>query len=762
MARSVRIQTRFYGDDEGRTRPGSPWHQYEALQRLLRSHLPERTASVFARPEPATDGSGAIHWTSELAGQPVAFLDLAQRDQIQVRRLLAEHLAAIARLADQLGQRETEDVRAAALLRASLIHPGEDAVYVIDGAPLLISWGGEGLGRTAAEVEGGGRAPPPGVSSPGRSHWLRWVAGFAGVAALMAAALGGWFWHVQNQEQGLRDALSAALALECDSETPLTALLSRLDRLDPERVRHPDLWMAALTEQSLCAEGRELSERWADHSDCEQLFRLSEALERYSDRAPFSAIKRLVEEPVSVCLQIEALGVRLDEVSGDCRVLPSVALEIESLLDARRTGSELADLDILARQLAQASHGCRFAEHLGARIADVSDDCPALRLLASESVRELTGADPHGPPVAAVIKRLDTALARCDHVDYLERRLAQSQEDCLLLAGLRETLARDLEGQQAVPRSGPLAALSERIDIALGQCADLNDLERGFAHSLHDCARLQDLAEGFGAYRTNLRFLEIGSRLSEELQVCAEVRTLEERISALGGDCVKTRELDEAMTDGVVDPGDPRVQKARASLKARVADCEASERYRSRLADAGTDCSRLKRLERELAEHSSPALGPLRQHLAERLEPCRRPPPSPPAVREKPRVAAAVTETSRTTTTRPDQPSGSFPMRGECSGRLTIEPPAGWDGDRVRHIVTIDPPVNARVARVTSTNPGCRDCALTRIGPGSWRGDFFYRCGGRGIVEVSYAAYDQSGKRICSGNGSDLCLGRKR
>jgi hypothetical protein len=101
-------------------------------------------------------------------------------------------------------------------------------------------------------------------------------------------------------------------------------------------------------------------------------------------------------------------------------------------------------------------------------------------------------------------------------------------------------------------------------------------------------------------------------------------------------------------------------------------------------------------------------------------------------------------------------------MRGDCTGRLTIDPTSGWDGDRVRHIVTIDPPASERVARVTSTNPGCRNCALRKIGRNTWRGDLFYGCRGRGIVQVSYAAYDASGRMICSGNGSDLCLGRRR
>ncbi|NCA72735.1 MAG: hypothetical protein EOM91_22295, partial [Sphingobacteriia bacterium] len=171
------------------------------------------------------------------------------------------------------------------------------------------------------------------------------------------------------------------------------------------------------------------------------------------------------------------------------------------------------------------------------------------------------------------------------------------------------------------------------------------------------------------------------------------------------------------------------------------------DHYTRRLAEAGTDCTRLIALERDLKRESAPALRPVGRGLGERIGPCRPPPPKP-VVAQAPPIP---------------QESGSFAaMRGDCSGRLTRDPPSGWDGDRVRHVVTIDPPASERVARVISTNLGCRNCALRKIGRNTWRGDFFYGCSGRGIVQVAYAAYDASGRMICSGNGSGLCLGRSR
>ncbi len=208
--------------------------------------------------------------------------------------------------------------------------------------------------------------------------------------------------------------------------------------------------------------------------------------------------------------------------------------------------------------------------------------------------------------------------------------------------------------------------------------------------------------------------------------------------------------------------------KARDALEAPIADCDRIDRYTRRLAEAGTDCTRLVALERDLKRESAPTLRPVRQALGERMGPCRPPPPKPVVVQAPPKAPPPETRPGTKPTAPPSAPppipkeSGSFAMRGDCTGRLTIDPTSGWDGDRVRHIVTIDPPASERVARVTSTNVGCRNCALRKIGRNTWRGDLFYGCRGRGIVQVSYAAYDASGRVICSGNGSDLCLGRRR
>jgi hypothetical protein len=748
MTPSVRILTLVYaGPPADRLAPDHPWQQFDALGSTLRRHLPGATAAVFARPEIAVDGSGTVTWTSALAGQPRSLPDLPDEAQAAARRVLADHLNAISHLADELARREPDDPEPARLLTRAIVYPGDEAVYVIGGAPVLISWGGTDPGRPPPAAG----APDPATVPPPRRRpaWIMPVLGLIALAALgLGLGLGAWLRHLQETEQGLREDLAVALAHQCDPIAPLAALASSLERINREDARYADIRMTVLTEIGICEEASLFTERLATEPPCDHLPALDAELAFYDlEREPFRTLKADLDRRISACTRVAGLAERLDAVAGNCLTVAELERETATLDEPE---SELAALRLgLDRALA----ACRLAETLGPRLAEASTDCASLRTLARETAPAFVELDANRPPLSEIRNGLDDALARCALAEHLEGELARSQDDCLVLAGLDETLSRH------DPNHEPLAAVAERLAIALRQCADLNDLEQGFAEANGDCASLRALADGLDAYRNNLRFLDIRTRLAPELRVCSEADVLEKQIAAIGGDCTKARELAASLADH----GDPRFAKAREALQAPIADCDRIDRYTRRLAEAGSDCTRLVALERALKRESAPTLRPVRQALGQRIGPCRPPPPKPVVVQAPPKAPPPEIRPGAKPTAPPAPPqgSGSFAMRGDCTGRLTIDPTSGWDGDRVRHIVSIDPPASERVARVTSTNPGCRNCALRKIGRNTWRGDLFYGCRGRGIVQVSYAAYDASGRMICSGNGSDLCLGRR-
>jgi hypothetical protein len=745
MTPSVRILTLVYpGLTADRLTPQHPWQGFDRLGQILRRHLPPATAAVFARPELASDGSGAVTWTSELAGQPIRLLDLPDATQAAVRRVLADHLKAITRLSDELAQRDPDDPDSGRLLRQAVLYPGDEAIYVIGGAPVLISWGGTERGQPPGPVG----APGP-VDGRAARPWPRWVLPVLGLGTLIALGLGAWLWQQQHAEQTLRDDLAAALANQCDPAAPLRELANRLERIDAEDSRYPDVRMAVLTEIGICEEADLFRARLATNPPCDHLPALDEELDLYHlEREPFRSLKADLDERIAACTRIAGLAARLESMIGDCAAVATLAQEA-ALLDQPE-----AELAVLRLDLDRALAACRIADGLGPRLTEAEGDCAALRALDRDMATELADLDTGRPPLREIRQGLDDALGRCDLADHLEAELARSQDDCLVLAGLSETLARHDPGRE------PLVALAGRLAIALSQCADLSDLEQRFAEAQGDCARLQALDERIGDYRNNLRFLDIRARLIPELQVCSQAGALEEQIADIGGDCTKAR----ALAATLADQGDPRFAKARAALETPLADCERIDRYAQRLAEAGSDCTRLIALERDLKRESSPGLRPVRQKLGQVIGPCRPPPPKPVVVQATPpplQPAISPDSSLDASPAIPRQP-GSFPMRGDCTGQLRIEPSVGRHGDRVRHIVDIDPPVSDRIARVTSTNIGCRNCLLSKIGRNTWRGDLSYNCGGRGIIQVAYAAYDSSGRLVCSGNGSGLCLGRRR
>ncbi len=737
MTPSVRIASLVYPDPgRDRAQAAQHWQRFAELQQVLKRHLPEVTASLFARPVTTADPQGAVDWYSDLAGQPVPLLDLPPDAQDALRGLLADRLQAIAHLADALEQREPEDRHLAELLRHAVRYPGDASVYAVAGAPVLTSWGGTEAGSPKGSVIG------PGVAGPTARSALRsrWPVAVLGALLIAGLGIGTWLWLQQREADQLHSALSAAMETQCDPIAPLAELSVWLDRVDPDAERYPDVRMAVLTELGLCDEASALAEQLAD-APCDALPALADYLSAYDpERQPFLSLNTELQRRQAACQQVQGLQERLAAAPGDCTVIAALDREVQSL------DAQTYPLTGLRTDLDQALAACRLAADLGPRIEAAQGNCPLLRELAREAAPAL--ADEDAAPLQPIRDALYAELARCDLADHLERELAQSQGDCLTLAGLKETLLRhDTERE-------PLAALLGRIEVALGQCAALTDLEQRFATAMGDCALVKALDEGIGAYRNNLRFLDIRTRLQAELEVCAAASALEERIAEAGGDCAKARALAADLTV----KGNPRFAKAEGALKAQLADCDRVDRYTRLLADAGQDCPKLKALKRKLDGEPAKSLAPLRRRLAAALEPCK---PKPPVVAPRPMPSAQASDSPKRppAAARPPSGSSSFAMTGECTGQLVVQPSSGWDGDGVRHIVTIDPPASARVARVTSTNRGCRNCGLGKVGANTWRGDFWYRCSGRGIIPVSYSAYDASGRLICSGKGSDLCLG---
>jgi len=152
---------------------------FKRLHGLIRRYLSPATASVLAEPVPTADGS-ELDWFTPLGGQPERLLDLPEPEQPRVRRVLETRLDAIRGLARRLPELEPETSDAPALLQATAF-PGDEAVYVVGGQPVVTFWAYGVLPRFEPETG------PSASQSVGRARWPVFVA-----AALLLLGVAGW------------------------------------------------------------------------------------------------------------------------------------------------------------------------------------------------------------------------------------------------------------------------------------------------------------------------------------------------------------------------------------------------------------------------------------------------------------------------------------------------------------------------------------------------------------------------------------------
>jgi len=166
----------------GRFTASDALSQHAELTRLLRRHLPPAVGAMFARPK-ALDG-GIYEWYSDLGGQPVPINELAPAERANTERLVQERLQSVAQLADKLEAEGGAGVEQARLLRDAARYPDAEAIYVLNGEPVLTWWGS---GAPTVVTPATGAMPAAAMAG----------AGAAGAAAAAGSAGGGkrkWLW----------------------------------------------------------------------------------------------------------------------------------------------------------------------------------------------------------------------------------------------------------------------------------------------------------------------------------------------------------------------------------------------------------------------------------------------------------------------------------------------------------------------------------------------------------------------------------------
>ncbi len=185
--KSVFIQS---GSDEEKI-----FSEYSNLAKLVKRHLSPVTASIFAIPT-VQENSDEIEWSSELKGQPVQLNSLPKNEQQQAKKLLDDRISAIARLADELPQQTPDTEKLRALLKQALHYPGDDAIYVINGQPVITFWGiGDKTKSTSVPILA---STIPVTNGAQKQRKKSRFFSFLGWLALLALLAFLWYWLANN------------------------------------------------------------------------------------------------------------------------------------------------------------------------------------------------------------------------------------------------------------------------------------------------------------------------------------------------------------------------------------------------------------------------------------------------------------------------------------------------------------------------------------------------------------------------------------
>ena len=604
--RIARLETRGLRPLDGDL--GALAAEHARLQAVIRRYLSGVATSLLAEPRPVGDGR-SVDWYSDLAGQPVALLNLAPADQAAARRVLGERLVSLRKLADELPHLAPDQADAAPALRRATTYPGDAYVYLIGEEPVVTFWG-------HAPPDGKGAMPRGAV--PPATAWSRrrrligpWL---AALLVLIAAGIGGRLWYEHVRDEALAADFDAALAANCTPMEPLLALRDRLGALDPSGQRYPDMEARVAAEIARCETASKLgSDLSAADGDCSRMAAIAADMDGQDlSRPPFPELKARLDAGLTLCRQARELDARIDAARGDCTAL-------RALGPGPAKGPEDAPpLQQARARLDEALKGCATAEKLSQEIEANLGHCPELHRIDGE----MNGLDATDPPLQGVRARLDQELELCARAARYEQQLAEAQSDCDALGRLDVALKEEDTDRD------PLLSVRKRLDAALLRCKSLDELKKAMNDATGDCGKLTAIGEQVeqrGA--RDPMYLDLRRQLVSELEVCKLADALNAKLAAAKDDCPALKGLAEELARR---PDTAPLRPVRKRLTAALEQCRLSDELTRAFAAAGTDCKRLDALADRFPSGAqvSPGIKELRAHLDKALVPCRAPPPS--------------------------------------------------------------------------------------------------------------------------------------
>jgi hypothetical protein len=111
---------------------------HAAFVRVIANKLPPSVIALYAVPKAKADGS--VQWTTHLNGQPRPYGELPVAEAGRLKVILFERLSALKQYAETLAQQPGHNVAAVELLKHASAEPPLEAIYAVNGQPVLLYW----------------------------------------------------------------------------------------------------------------------------------------------------------------------------------------------------------------------------------------------------------------------------------------------------------------------------------------------------------------------------------------------------------------------------------------------------------------------------------------------------------------------------------------------------------------------------------------------------------------------------------------------
>jgi len=518
MLRVARVKKSVFiksGSDEEKI-----FSEHRNLEKLIKKHLSPITASIFAIPT-ILENNDEIEWSSELKGQPVKLSSLSKDEQPQAKKLLNDRLSAITRLADELPQ-QTPGIET---LKQALHYPGDDAVYVINGQPVITFWGIGGKTNSTA-ISPGSIIPAVNEAQKTRKipHYLSILAWLA-LIALLAFLL--WYWFSKNpvnwqdynpfvdEYQQLVDEVDGAgndcLALDTIYQNNI--LLQR-----------PDEKFSLIKQQledklAICkaySQLLKLIEQAKD--DCLKLKKILEN-NKYlqAPKGMFIELKQQLKNDIQLC-EYHKLKSKIQFAANNCVELNNILQNNAYLQSPEGLFIELKD------QLKNDIQLCEYNK-LKAEIQSASDHCAELKNILNNNQYL---QNPQGNFVE-LRQQLENSINLCAEYQALKNRIEAASDDCTLL----KTIAKDNQQLQQAERM--FVELKQKTVKLIKRCEDYQVLENTIKQAGKDCKKLEQIAQE-NDYLQNAKgkFVDLKRQLDKQRIPC-EKKKIEELVNLCPG-----------------------------------------------------------------------------------------------------------------------------------------------------------------------------------------------------------------------------------